>query len=71
MKCYFCKKETTTAIRTFVPARNHREKSNFRDLCEDCYRELEALRAEISAREEANLALANYHAAQQPVQRTA
>ena len=39
MKCYFCKREIKTAIRTYVPARNNREKSNFRDLCEDCYRE--------------------------------
>jgi len=37
MKCYFCKKETSKAIRVFCNARNEQEKSGFRDVCEDCY----------------------------------
>jgi Fe-S cluster biosynthesis and repair protein YggX len=37
MKCYFCKKEIHAAVRTFIPARNKREKSNFRNLCKDCW----------------------------------
>lgn len=39
MKCYFCKKEITTATRTYIPSRNSKEKSKFRDLCNRCYRE--------------------------------
>lgn len=37
MKCWFCKRKITTAIRDFVRARNGREKDNFRDVCENCY----------------------------------
>lgn len=39
MKCYFCKKEISIAMRTFVKARGNREKDNFRDLCKPCYLE--------------------------------
>lgn len=38
MKCYFCKEEITEAMRTFVKARNAREKDAFRDLCLNCYK---------------------------------
>ena len=37
MKCYFCKREIHSAVRVFVPSRKPQEKSNFRDLCRDCY----------------------------------
>ena len=36
MKCYLCKREVGCAIRTYVSARDNREKSKFRDLCEGC-----------------------------------
>jgi len=37
MKCYLCKAEISEAIRTFLIARNKREKDYFRDLCRQCY----------------------------------
>ena len=37
MRCYFCKAKIVHATRTLVSARNAREKSNFRDLCDICY----------------------------------
>ncbi len=37
MKCYVCKKPINRAVRVFMPARNHREKDSFRNLCEECY----------------------------------
>jgi len=37
MKCYLCKKEIQKAIRHFLLARNHREKSKFRNLCDSCF----------------------------------
>jgi len=37
MRCFFCRKDITVAMRTFVRARNRREKDNFRDLCYECY----------------------------------
>lgn len=37
MKCYLCKKEISLAVRVYVKARNKREKSNFRNLCQNCY----------------------------------
>ena len=40
MQCYLCKKEITSAIRKYIPARNAREKSNFRELCTTCYNDL-------------------------------
>lgn len=39
MTCYFCKETISKAHRTLVPARNNREKTKFRDLCDSCYRE--------------------------------
>jgi hypothetical protein len=37
MKCFSCKKTITHSIRKFVKAKNKREKSKFRDLCDSCY----------------------------------
>jgi hypothetical protein len=38
MRCFCCKKETTSAIRTFMhPSRDRRQKAGFRDLCEECH----------------------------------
>ena len=37
MKCYLCKKDVSWAHRHFIEARDGREKSKFRDLCELCY----------------------------------
>ena len=39
MKCYLCKKEITVGHLTYVEARNRREKSQTRTLCDDCERE--------------------------------
>jgi hypothetical protein len=37
MKCYLCKKTITESIRHFMPAKDNREKPQFRDLCPTCY----------------------------------
>jgi hypothetical protein len=37
MKCYLCPKEVSEAIRIWMPAKNRREKDQFRNLCLDCY----------------------------------
>lgn len=37
MKCYLCKAEINKSVRVFMDARNKREKSQYRDLCEVCY----------------------------------
>jgi hypothetical protein len=38
MKCYICKKQISSGVRHYLPARNHREKDRFRDFCDACYR---------------------------------
>lgn len=39
MRCFLCKRDIQKAVRVFLDARNNREKSRFRDLCENCYHE--------------------------------
>lgn len=36
MKCYRCKKQISSAIRVFMPAKDRREKAQHRDICDDC-----------------------------------
>ena len=37
MKCYLCKNEISIAHRHYMSAKDHREKAQFRDICEKCY----------------------------------
>jgi len=38
MKCYRCKKENLkSAVRIIMPAKDAREKDNYRDICDECY----------------------------------
>jgi hypothetical protein len=37
MKCYVCRQEGKEFTSTFVMARNKREKSKYRSLCNSCY----------------------------------
>ena len=37
MKCYDCGKTIKVAIRAHREPKDHRYKSQFRDICEDCY----------------------------------
>lgn len=38
MNCYRCKKkDLKSAVRVMMPAKNAREKDNFRNICDDCY----------------------------------
>jgi len=37
MKCYLCKKDSIETISILIQARNKREKTNFRDVCNVCY----------------------------------
>ena len=37
MKCYCCKEDVPTAFRRYMEARDKREISQYRDICEECY----------------------------------
>lgn len=42
MKCWECKKQIDyDAILVYRPAKNNREISQFRDICEECYKIIE------------------------------